>query len=120
MLPGAKEGEREVPFPRAMMRRPNNMRLTGSTEKANKLIERKENEDMFNMLRGDPLVNPIKLVENILESYGRKNTQDYINPEIGQLMQALEENPELMQALTQAAQQFFQAQEEGGTEGGAV
>lgn len=118
MLPGAEEGEREVPFPRAMMRRPNNMRLTGSTEKANKLIERKENEDMFNMLRGDQIVNPIKLVENILESYGRKNTQDYINPEIGQLIAALEENPELMQALIQTTQQFFE-QAEGGAEGGA-
>ncbi|MEA2066541.1 MAG: hypothetical protein U9O65_05525 [Thermotogota bacterium] len=108
-----ENGKEEAPFPRALMRRPNNFKLTGSTERANKLIERKEDEDLFAQLRGDPLVDPIKLIINLLESYGREDSKDYINPQMGQLAQMIEENPEIMQILTQ----FIQ--EQMGGEGGA-
>lgn len=107
-----EDGKEEVPFPRALMRRPDNFRLTGSTEKANKLIERKEHEDIFNMLRQDPLIDPIKLITNLLESYGKEDAKDYINPQIGQLSQMIEKNPEIMQAI----EQFLQ--EKMGGEGG--
>jgi len=108
-----------VPFPRIVMRRPQNMRLTGSTEKANKLIERKENEDVFNMLRNDPLVDPIKVVTDLLESYGRKDTQNYIKPEIGQLMQVIGEDPNVLQKIIEAVQEYMtQAQGGQGGEGG--
>jgi len=103
-----EDGKEEAPFPRALMRRPDNFRLTGSTERANKLIERKENEDMFNMLRGDPLANPIKLIENLLQSYGREDVKEYISPELGQIAQIIEQDPRIVQVLMQTVQEYTQ------------
>jgi len=107
----------EMPFPRRAMRRPYNFRLTGSTEQSNKLIERKENEDMFNMLRQDPLLNPMKLVEDLLKSYGREDVKSYIDPELNQIMQLFLTYPEeVIQALMPIMQalQESEAQEAGG------
>ena len=98
----------EMPFPRALMKRPNNFRLTGSTEKANKLIERKENEDVFNMLRNDPLTDPVKLIKDLLTSYGRDDADEYIKPEIGQLMQIIGEDPNVIQVVMGAIQQYME------------
>ena len=107
-----EEGKKiEMPFPRALMRRPEHLRLTGSTDKANKLIERKQNEDLYNTLRSDPIANPIKLVQDLIKSYGREDSEDYINPDIGQLVQMLDENPELMQTIMQSIQQFLEQSE---------
>ena len=93
-------GGKEVPLPRREMRRPYKFRLTGSTDKANRLIERKENEDIFNMTSQDPLFNPIKVREDLLKSYGKENVEDYISPEIYQLVQVFLAAPEeVMQAL---------------------
>ena len=108
-------GGDEVPFPRQMMRRPNNFTLTGSTELANKLIERKENEDLFNMTIQDPYFNPIVIREDLLKSYGRQDTGKYINPELNQLLQLAIEQPEAVMA---AVQPIVQAIEEEGQEGG--
>ena len=110
-------GGQELPFPRAFMRRPDDFRLVGSTEKANKLIERKENEDLFNMLRGDPLTNPITLVDNLIKSYGRENTKEYISPEIGQLMQAISADPNILPMITQAVSEMMAAAEAGQAQG---
>lgn len=106
----------EMPFPRQAMRRPYNFRLTGSTEQSNKLIERKENEDMFNMLRPDPLMNPIKIIEDLLKSYGREDVKSYINPELHQLTQIFEMAPDaVMEALAPVVQMI---QEQEGGKGG--
>jgi len=108
-----------VPFPRSLMRRPDNFRLTGSTEKANKLIERKENEDVFNLLRPDPLVNPVKIIEDLLTSYGRDDAGEYIKPEVGQLMQAVAEDPSVLETLMGALEEHMAAAEEQGGSDGA-
>jgi len=109
--------DEELPFPRALMRRPNNFRLTGSTEKANRLIERKENEDIFNLLRADPLTDPVKIITDLLESYGREDAEDYIKPEIGQLMQMVEADPNFMPALMGMMEQYMaQMQEQEGAQ----
>ena len=111
-----KEGKKEdAPFPRALMRRPNNFRLTSSTEKCNKLIERKENEDVFNMLRGDPLIDPIKLIKDLLKSYGRDDAEEYINPQMGQLAALIEQDPNALQVIMGAVQQYMS--QEGGDAG---
>jgi len=106
-------GNELIPFPRQVMRRPYNFRLTGSTEQSNKLIERKENEDMFNMLRPDPLMNPVKIIEDLLKSYGREDVKSYINPELSQMVKIFEIAPnEVMQAMAPIVQ-MLQEQEEG-------
>jgi len=106
------EGQ-DVPFPRALMRRPDKFRLTGSTEKANKLIERKENEDVFKMLRNDPLVDSVKIITDLLDSYGRDDSQDYIKPEIGQLMAAIAADPNVLQVINGALQEYMAQMQEG-------
>lgn len=106
------EGQ-DVPFPRALMRRPDKFRLTGSTEKANKLIERKENEDVFKMLRNDPLVDSVKIITDLLDSYGRDDSQGYIKPEIGQLMAAIAADPNVLQVINGALQEYMAQMQEG-------
>lgn len=94
-----------IPFPRRVMRRPYNFRLTGSTEQSNKLIQRKENEDLFNLTLNDPLFNPMKIREDLLKSYGREDIKSYLNPELFQLVQIFLAYPqEVMQALTPVIQ----------------
>ena len=109
-------GDKEVPLPRKEMKRPYNFRLTGSTEKSNKLIERKENEDLHRMLRQDPLANPLTVLEDLLKSYGRDDVSKYINPVMGQIGQMYEQFPDeqfwgqIIQQLT-ATFQEMQTQE---------
>jgi hypothetical protein len=118
-MPYDKMLDPKTPFPRALMRRPNNFRLTSSTEKANKLIERKENEDVFNLLRQDPLTDPLKIIVDLLSSYGRDNPEEYINPEIGHLMQLITEDPNVLGVITGVVQQYMaEAQGEQGAQGG--
>ena len=111
-------GGEMIPFPRAFMRRPNNFRLTGSTEMSNKLIERKENEDLFSMTINDPFFNPMAIREDLLKSYGRENTQKYLNPEAYEVLQLFIEYPEqVMQALAPIVQALQAAEAEQGGEG---
>jgi len=91
------------------MRRPYKFRLTGSTEKANRLIERKENEDIFQMTNQDPLINQKKIREDLLKSYGRDNVEDYISPEINQLIQAFIAAPEEVMGAMQPVMENLQA-----------
>jgi len=99
---------REMPFPRREMRRPFNFRLTGSTEKANRLIERKESEDIFQLTNQDPIINQVKTREDLLKSYGKDNIDEYITPEINQLigvyMMAPEEVTQALQPVIEAIQ----------------
>jgi hypothetical protein len=107
------EGQ-EVIYPRQAMRRPVKFKLTGSTEKANKLLARKESEDLLTMFRADPLSNPLKLFEDVLTNYGKENPKEYINPEVNKIIQAFQQFPELIQVV----QQFVQSKmQQGGTNG---
>lgn len=104
-------GGKEIPLPRKQMRRPYKFRLTGSTEKANRLIERKENEDLLQMFMNDPIVQQVKIREDALKSYGRDNVEDYISPEINQLIQAYIAAPEEVTQALQPIMEMLQAAE---------
>ena len=113
--------DKEIPFPRGFMRRPYNFRLTGSTEQSNKLIERKENEDLFTLTLNDPYVNQVQTRIDLFKSYGRTNTDDYVNPELSDLMQLYLQFPEeVQQALQPLIGQLQMAAEQGeqGEQGG--
>lgn len=96
-----------VPINRQAMRRGYKFTLTGSTEVANKLIERKENEDIYGILTGNPFSNPIEALKDLLESYGKTDVDRYINPEINKLLGVLEKFPDIMPALLETAQQVI-------------
>lgn len=114
----------KVPIPRQLMRRNYRFTLSGSTATANKMIERKESEDLLMMLGQNPLVNPITPLQDVLKSYGKVNVDEYINPQINQLVQAFFANPEIGQVVQQYLQNkmmLAQTIEQGAKEkGGAV
>ena len=85
----------EVPIPRQSMRQRVKFVLSGSTASANKMIERKESEDILQMSMGNPLMNPMQPLMDVLKAYGKTDMQKYINPQANQMLQALVANPEL-------------------------
>ena len=89
----------EVPIPRRQMKRDMQFVLSGSTELANKLIERKEKEQILQMFGQDPYIDPIKVREDVLKSYKYLDAKEYINPQFVQLSNALQQNPEIMQIV---------------------
>jgi hypothetical protein len=105
----------EVIYPRQAMRRQVKFVLTGSTEKANKLLARKEAEDVQTMYNGDPLVDQLKIRLDVFRQYGKDNPQEYINPQANQMIQAFQAFPELVQMV----QQYVQAKQAGTQQGGS-
>ena len=89
----------EVPIPRQAMRRNVRFALTGSTEMANKLIERKSAENLYTQTAQNPLVDPSKTTTDLLKAYGKENPAEYIRPEVRQLLQMFMQNPEILQVV---------------------
>ena len=110
-----KGRSQKIPFPRNKMKRGYSFRLTGSTEQSNQLIERKEAEDLWKLLRGDPLVNPPKLMEELLTSYKKEDWQNYVNPQINQLITAFMAAP---QEIMGAVQEIMAEMQQQGGKGG--
>lgn len=104
-LPDKDGNPVEVLF-RREMRHPFKFRLTGSTEKANKLISRKESEDLLGMFRNDPYVDQVKLRKDVLKNYGKDDPDEYIDPKVGQIQQALSAFPQLIPMVLQQAQKL--------------
>lgn len=102
-------GGKQIPLPRRDMRRPYKFRLTGSTEKANRLIERKENEDIFTLTNQDPIINQVKIREDLLKGFGRDNVEDYIAPEVNKLIQAFIAAPQEVGEAVQPVIEMLQA-----------
>jgi len=94
-------------------------RLTGSTELSNKLIERKEKEDLYGLATSDPwqIMNPVGVTERLLKAYGETNTDELIKPEVNQIIQAINEIPQakemFMEVLQEAMQLAQQTEQEG-------
>lgn len=95
-----------VPIKRTSMRQKLKFRLTGSTELSNKLMERKETQEKYGMLRQDPMVNPIPLIRDVVKQYDPDaQEQEYIDPDINMYFMAKQKNPELPQMVKQYLQQ---------------
>lgn len=90
----------EVPIPRHLMRRRYRFELTGSTDFSNKVMKMQKAETKYTTLRQDPMLNPIPLIADYLESYDDDlDPQQYINPMVMQIMSLIEQNPELPQMM---------------------
>lgn len=89
----------QIQIPRQAMKRDYRFVLTGSSDSANKMIERKTSEDLMNLFGGDPLINPLKPREEVLKNYGIHDVDEWIKPEAGQLIQALMVHPEIIQVV---------------------
>jgi len=110
----------DVPLPRQVMARGYKLRLTASSEMANKLIKRRENEDFATMtgVSGNPgLWNQVKVAEDLAKAYEKDNPGEYVNPGVAQVSQIAMQAPQLVPVMIQAAQQAIalaQTMEEGG------
>lgn len=109
-----------VPVPRQMMKRNFKFMLTGSSEMANQMIQRKEAEDMLMISQNNPLLNPMTVLEDVLKSRGKTDLQRYINPQAKMLLEALIQNPEIPQVVGKYLQTKIETEEEigGKTSGG--
>jgi hypothetical protein len=94
-----EDNGKPTPLPRQAMKRGYRFVMKGSTDMANAMVARQEAIELMQMFAQDQLMNPVKLREDVLESYKRFNTQEYINPQLMQAMQVLIQNPEIMQKL---------------------
>ena len=114
------QGE-QVMIPRAEMRRGYEFRLTGSTELANKMVQLQKAEAKYNILRQDPITNPMTLVKDFVHQMDPDaNVDEMINPQINQAIQMLQQFPELMTVMEQYVQGASQAiEKEGGEVGNA-
>ena len=102
----------QIPIPRREMRRRHKFKLTGATEISNKLIERKETEDLNAMILSNPVGNPVKALKELVKKYGHTDEDEWVDPTINQIITAIKEIPgaaELFQHSLQQAQQLEKA-----------
>lgn len=109
-----KYGSKMVPFPFAVMRRNYRFALTGSTEAANKYIDRREKEDLMKVLGGDPYIVPTKPREELLKAYGVRELEQWINPQVKMLVDASQQNPEIVRVVQQYMQDKAAIQQQMG------
>jgi hypothetical protein len=94
-----------VKIPVQAMKRGYRFVLAASTEAANKYIDRREKEDLMNLLGGDPYINPLKPREEILKAYGIFNVGEWINPQVKMIADAAVQNPEVGRVVQQYLQE---------------
>lgn len=102
---------KDQPLPRQLMARGFKLRLTSSSEMANKLIQRRETEDLANMTgvtKMPQLWNQIKVAEELVKAYGKDAPEEYVNPQLGQLTMLAMQMPQVIPAMMAAAQQAIQ------------
>ena len=84
------------------------IKIDVSDSSANKMLSRKEAVEKHQMLLGNPVVNTQKTTEDLLRAYGHKDTSEHIRPEFAFVMQAVLQNPEIVQMLQQYMEQKAQ------------
>lgn len=98
-------------IPRSAMRRNHTFKLTGSTDLANKIIDMQKSQSMYQMLRPDPMTNPMQLIADVVTSHKPDaQPERYINPQVNQIFAILQQFPELMEMIMQYPQQMQQQQ----------
>lgn len=115
-------GGKQVRIPRQSMKRNFKWTLTGSTGLANKLVERKQAEDLMKMTAGNPLINPIQITQDLLKAYDKTDIEKYLNPQVNAMLQAFMQNPEIGQVIQKYLQtkaETVQAIKGGGREDAA-
>jgi hypothetical protein len=96
----------EVSISRPAMRRPVLFRLTGSTDLSNKVLELRKAEQLYMMLRQDPLANGLELIHDVIGAFKPDSSPEkYVNPEIMQVI-----NQYIQQKAQEAEMQSQQQQ----------
>jgi hypothetical protein len=82
-----------------------------SDSSANKMLARREAVERYQMFAQNPVVDPLRVAEDMLRAYEVRDVGAYLNPGAAMMVQALEENPELPKIVQQYLQQKAQQQE---------
>ncbi|MBW1612785.1 MAG: hypothetical protein JRJ57_02170 [Deltaproteobacteria bacterium] len=99
----------EVRISRQSMKRAYKFKLTGSTDLANKVIERKVDEDFFTLLSQNQTANPVEALKMLVRSYKPDEDENkYVDPTINQLVMVVQENPEIAGQLMERIMQYAQ------------
>lgn len=114
-----QEGEKKI-ISKSAMRQKRKWVLTGSTDVANKYLDRKQAEDLFNLLKDVPIMNLPELIEDLLRKYDKPKPEDYIDPNVNIILKIYLADPQgFMQTVKEyVAMREVQAEAEGG--GGEV
>ncbi len=92
-------GGKEIQIPRSVMKRNMKWTLTGSSDTANKMIERRQAEDLKNLTANDPLINPMQIDQDLLKAYDKTDFEKYLNPQASAMLKAFFQNPEIGQVV---------------------
>jgi len=79
-------------------------RVQVSDASANKMLNRKEKVELTQLMGGNPIINLHKLTQDVLQSYGKKKPDEYIEPNMLTVIQAMQQAPELPQVIQQYMQ----------------
>lgn len=98
--------------------------LVAASSSSNKFIDRQETTQMVGTFKEAGLegyINGMKVVDDLLESYGKKDKDSYKDPAMAAVMGAMANDPALKQELVgliQQRQQAMQMQQAAQTQGG--
>lgn len=79
-----------------------------SDASSNTMTNRNEKLALNKLLAANPAVNTVQLTQDLLQAFGIRSTEKYINPAFGTLSAALQEFPELANQIAQFVQQYAQ------------
>lgn len=79
--------------------------LSVSDSSANKMLNRKEKMELYQVLAQNPVNNLAQLTEELLKAYDVKNLDDWIDPKFQAVLQALSQAPELEKMIGQYMEQ---------------
>lgn len=108
------EQEGKIRFPgKSLMRQKRKFVLTGTTDSANRFVDRSEAETLYGQLSQDPIVSRPALVMDMLRTYGKHDPDSYIDPNINQILAIYQQNPQaVMQAMQQLVMMMTLAQQQ--------
>ncbi len=87
-----------------------------SSASANKMLHRKEQVELTQILSGNPAVNPVELAERILKAYDIRETEDLLNPAYQLVIAALQQAPEVAELIQKYMQQKQEQQKQAEVE----
>jgi hypothetical protein len=89
-----------VQLPRQLMQRKVKFKLTGSTDMANKVLQRKIDEDFYTLTAENPMVDQVKRLEDLVKTYKPDaDPKEYINPVINEIWTMMQEDPGVIEAV---------------------
>lgn len=71
----------------------------------NEMIDRREQVELMQLVAQMPFVNQVEMFKELLHTYQKKDPERYINPAFLIILQAVSQNPEIVQVIQQYMQQ---------------